>query len=75
MVEGERSLEIGTEIRLSLTGWNATATIRHIRAGDKDGTLYYGVEFSRLDPEFRDFVSEYLASYLEFAEPDDSPAG
>ena len=69
MVESGHSLEIGTELELSLTGWRATAGIRHIRAGDAAGTLYYGIEFSQLDPEFRDFVTQYLASYLEFADP------
>jgi hypothetical protein len=69
MVESSHSLEIGTELELSLTGWRATATIRHIRAGETDGQLYYGIEFSHLDPEFGDFVTEYLATYLELTDP------
>jgi hypothetical protein len=69
MVEGQHALEVGDVTQLGLTQWAATATIRHIRAGDADGRFYYGVELSEVDAEFRGFVTEYLAAFTKLTDP------
>jgi hypothetical protein len=71
VAETEQPPVAGTVVRLSLTGWTATATVRHVRLDrDRVGANYFGLEFSQLDPEFRDFVMQYLAAFLQFVEPD-----
>jgi c-di-GMP-binding flagellar brake protein YcgR len=69
MVESDRVIEVGAVVRLGLTGWAATAHVRHVLLNGINGARHYGVEFSQVDAEFREFVEQYLAAFLGAGDP------